>query len=266
MRWGKIEMESQSLRLHLILARWSPVLLRWSLTFLTFLTFPVAFCQSPADEPDYWEIFSPDYENAINTLEENAWWSDTLTKHGIDPDFALSIVFPELIRYSSISNYIEVKALEVLYVQYGYDYADFSIGLFQMKPTFAEQIEADMLNYQLEKKYPELSALKPSITDNPEMRRDRIIRLKDEYHQLLYLEAFIRVMAIRYPDLEKAALKDRLLFYSTAYNIGYRKGDKVIRCEGDKARFYCGMITTNADKYNYAEIALDYYLSRIKNE
>jgi len=256
MKWGKFEMESQSLRLHLILAR-------WSLTFLTFLTFPVAFCQSPADEPDYWEIFSPDYENAVNILEENSWWSDTLTKHGIDPPFALSVIFPELIRYSSIADYIEVKALEVMYVQYGHDYADFSIGLFQMKPSFAEQIETDMLKYRLEEKYPELSALKPSITDSLDLRRGRIIRMKDEYHQLLYLEAFVRIMALRYPDLEKAALKDRLMFYSTAYNAGYRKGDKVIRCEGEKARFYCGMITPPTGKYNYAEIALDYYLSRI---
>jgi len=165
---------------------------------------------------------------------------------------------------TSIADYIEVKALEVMYVQYGHDYADFSIGLFQMKPSFAEQIETDMLKYRLEEKYPELSALKPSITDSLDLRRDRIIRLKDEYHQLLYLEAFVRIMALRYPDLEKAALKDRLMFYSTAYNAGYRKGDKVIRCEGEKARFYCGMITPPTGKYNYAEIALDYYLSRIK--
>jgi hypothetical protein len=109
--------------------------MRWY--FLFFI--PILGCtQHPASNPNYYEIFGADYEYAVNKIEENSWWADTLVKNNIDPQFALSVIFPELIRYSSISDFIEVKALEVLYVQYGKDYSDFSIGLFQMKPEFAE--------------------------------------------------------------------------------------------------------------------------------
>lgn len=241
--------------------RWSLIILRWSLILL--ISRPV-YSQTPGSRPDYREIFGADYEYALKTIEENTCWSDTLNKHNIGPHFALSIIFPELIRYSSISDYIEVKALEVLYVQYGHDYADFSIGLFQMKPTFAEQIEVDILKYRLDQKCPELSALRPSNIDSLEMRRYRIIRLKDEYHQLLYLEAFIRIMDQLYHEQASLPVEEKLAFYAAAYNTGYRKGYLVIRGEEDKDRFYTGMAEPDI-KYNYSAIALDYYLRNGKN-
>ena len=67
-------------------------------------------------------------------------------------------------------------------------------------------------------------------------------------------------MDILYPDLADAPANIKVSLYSTAYNTGYYKGDKVIRNECDKERFYVGMIGTGR-KYNYAEIAVDYYLS-----
>jgi hypothetical protein len=236
------------------------VILRWSLIFLFI---PQLFSQKPTSPVNYREIFGDDYEFAVNTIDKNRWWSDSLARHNIDPHFALSVIFPELIRYSSITDYIEVKALEVLYVQYGKAYADFSIGLFQMKPTFAEQIEADILQCRLQEYYPELSLLHPCITDSIGIRKERIIRLQEEKYQLLYLGAFIRIMAKLYPDLEKETPQTRLFFYSTAYNTGYRNGDKVIRCEGDKAYFHPGMDSTGK-KYVYSQISLDYYLREME--
>ena len=229
----------------------------WSL-FLFFS--PALLAQSNGPTKDYREIFGQDYDNALEIIEENIWWSDSLEKDGIEPDFALSIVFPELIRYSSIADYIEVKGLEVLYVQYGQDYADFSMGLFQMKPSFAERIESDIIQYRLTDKFPSLSSLNPKATDNVETRKERIIRLKDKYHQLLYLEAFIRIMDTINPDLVNAKAKDRLSFYSTAYNTGYFKDEQVIRDEMTRKRFYRGMEAAS-DKYSYSDISLDYYVS-----
>jgi hypothetical protein len=211
-------------------------------------------------DQDYQEIFGQDYDFAIKTIEKNAWWTDSLEKDGIDGLFALSIIFPELIRYSSVSDYAEVKALEVLYVQYGRDYADFSVGLFQMKPSFAEKIESDMLNSRITDKFPSLSILNPKSEDDVETRKERIIRLKDEYFQLLYLEAFFRIMDILYPDLSVITPEEKLIFYSTAYNAGYYKGEKVIGDESVKLRFYRGLIEP-AEKYSYAGISLSYYIS-----
>jgi len=52
---------------------------------------------------DYQEIFGQDYSNASGIIEENTWWSDSLENDGIEPGFAFIVVFPELIRYSSIA-------------------------------------------------------------------------------------------------------------------------------------------------------------------
>ena len=209
---------------------------------------------------DYRLIFGGDYVNALKMIESNSWWADTLSKDGLDPGFTFSVIFPELIRYSSIADYIEIKGLEVLYVQYGRDYADFSVGLFQMKPSFAEQIESDILKYSFTDKYPSLLAINPDLSETPVFRRARIIRLQDEYYQLLYLEAFIRIMDTLYPDPADHSSDDKLIFYSTAYNTGYFKDEPVIRKEITKKRFYRGMDATS-EKYLYSDISLDYFLS-----
>jgi len=226
--------------------------------FILFIP-PVLFAQTITDKPDYREIFGEDYEYAVKTLQDNSRWADSLRKDGIDADFALSIIFPELIRFSSISDFIEVKALEVLYVQYGENYADFSVGLFQMKPSLAGQIEADILRLHLIERFPSLDALIPDTLDNLQLRKERIIRLKNEEGQLRYLEAFIRIMDTIYSEMTFNSTEDKLMFYATAYNTGYWEGDQVIRGAGNQAYFYVGMIEPEV-KYNYADIAVDYFL------
>ena len=236
-----------------------PVLLQ----VLFILSFPQqAFSQdSNVTGPDYKEIFGGDYDFALGVINREQWMTDTLQKDGLDPSFALAIIFPELIRYSGIADYIEVKGLEVLYVQYGGDYADFSVGWFQMKPSFAERIESDILAYGLIDSYPSLKSLKPTISQTVDNRRERIIRLKDEYCQLLYLEAFVRIMDVLYPEMAGTQPSDKLIFYSTAYNTGYFKDESVIRHEITRKRFYRGIDPTS-EKYSYSDISLRYYLSR----
>ena len=56
-------------------------------------------------------------------------------------DFVTAIVYPELLRYNYIQDFIETSGLELIYMRYGAKTADFSIGHFQMKPSFAEHIE-----------------------------------------------------------------------------------------------------------------------------
>jgi hypothetical protein len=229
---------------------WSPL--------LVFLCQGV-FSQIPVQTQNYSETFNQDYYFALSTIQKNNWWSDTLEKEGLDSDFVLAVIFPELIRYSSITDYIQVKGLEVLYIQYGKDYADFSVGLFQMKPSFAVYIESDILKYNLVNKYTLLSALKPDLSETIDSRRERIIRLKDESGQLLYLIAFIRIMDTLYQDSAFHSTEEKLIFYATAYNTGYFKNETEIRKEISRKSFYRGM-TSMSTKYNYSEIALSYYL------
>jgi len=233
------------------------------LLFIFILPSPhLVFSQFSAHyEPDYKEVFGKDYEYALKTIENGRWMTDTLENDGFDPNFALAIIFPELIRYSSLIDYIQVKGLEVLYVQYGMDYADFSIGLFQMKPSFAKRIEVDLLKNSLIDKYTSLSALKPDSSETIEIRKERIIRLKNDYYQLLYLEAFICIMDNLHQELAKIAPTDKLIFYSTAYNTGYFKDSPVIMDEMTRKSFYQGLDSKSV-KYSYSDISLWYYISR----
>ena len=51
------------------------------------------------------------------------------------------VVLPEVARFNGFSNFFETAALEAFYVEDGSGVVDFSIGPFQMKPSFAERVE-----------------------------------------------------------------------------------------------------------------------------
>lgn len=232
--------------------------MRWHLILISFFSSFLSYSLFAQAEADYSEIFGDDYDFALETIRNNSWWSDSLDHNGIDADFALAVVFPELIRYSSVSDYLEVKALEVLYVNYGRDYADFSIGMFQIKPSFAEKIEEDLMKFGLINLYPSLSSLHPDTSQNLSVRKDRILRLKEQTGQLLYLEAFFRIMDHIYQMHSFHNAEEKLVFYSTAYNTGYWKEENHILAESRNTYFYTGM-TKPEIMFSYPLISVDYY-------
>ena len=92
------------------------------------------------------ERFEKDYkfdiENAVDYYSEikNRLKSSS-SKYKTNDTILSCIVFPEMVRYSKYRDFLETKFLEILYIQYGKQYADFSIGKFQMKPSFIEEME-----------------------------------------------------------------------------------------------------------------------------
>lgn len=67
-----------------------------------------------------------------------------------DARVVYSIVAPEIIRYVQIKDFFEVKSLEIGYVNNKVkNLSNFSIGYFQMKPQFIEQLEDYLLNNKL---------------------------------------------------------------------------------------------------------------------
>ena len=80
-------------------------------------------------------------------------------KYDVSYPMAIAVVFPEIVRYSAIRDKIEITLLKALYINLGEDYADFSIGQFQMKPSFAEALhkKAPMLKGRLRKLFQEKS-------------------------------------------------------------------------------------------------------------
>jgi len=106
------------------------------LFFLTSL-FNLTYSQSI----NYQELFGDDWKKAqVFEKENRSWMEPLLAKNHISYPIAIAIVFPELVRYSALRDKMEITLLKTLYVNLGEDYANFSIGQFQMKPSFAEMI------------------------------------------------------------------------------------------------------------------------------
>src|SRR5674476_1475160 len=106
------------------------------LSFFTLL-FNTVWSQSI----NYQEVFGDDWKKAQAFERDNrSWMEPILAKNHISYPIAIAIVFPELVRYSALRDKMEITLLKTLYVNLGEDYANFSIGQFQMKPSFAEMI------------------------------------------------------------------------------------------------------------------------------
>ncbi len=91
---------------------------------------------STTEKAAYEVIFAEDYKSALNYLRQNSQaFKASASTYGHSPELLTSIVFPELVRYSIISDLVETSALEYIYLSGGSGAADFSIGRFQMKQT-----------------------------------------------------------------------------------------------------------------------------------
>jgi len=229
------------------------ILITWNFLPITLHGQELSFSK---DKVNYRQIFQDRYEDALKFVNENKWISDSLRVKGIDPDFALAIVFPELIRFSAIQDKMEVGGLLALYVQYGEKYADFSVGRFQMKPTFAEQLENDAT------KIPSLKCDSFNSANTSQARIERVNRLNDLKWQVKYLALFLKVMEDKYAYIKWDNEDERLKFYATAYNSGYTLGEEKILNRINSKMFYTGLIKGDIC-YCYAAIA-DYYFNTIK--
>jgi hypothetical protein len=185
---------------------------------------------------DYAGIFGRDYTAALEFAAGHAEADAVFRSWEIPPAFAWAIVFPELIRYSALADVLETGNLKVLYVQFGKGYGDFSVGHFQMKPSFAETLEGDFLR----------------LADPRPVAR---------IGQALYLAMFVRVLDKLYAGQIWMNLEDKLRFYATAYNAGYRLGASRIRRESAVPRFHTGLFAGKT-VYAYSDIAADFFHKR----
>ena len=198
------------------------------------------------------------YNEAINYLTNNSWIIDSLCVYKCEPAFTIAIAFPEIIRYNSIQNLVETSALEVLYVQYGKAFANFSIGRFQIKPSFAENLEQDYLKLPITLPYLKIHF---NNKDNIYSRIERLKRLSNDKWQLFYLYIFTEVLNYKYKAKTWKTKEEKLKFYATAYNTGYNKSEISIINESSKSRFYTTFI--KSDKfYNYASISVEFYSNK----
>ncbi|MCF6366169.1 MAG: hypothetical protein L3J35_08205 [Bacteroidales bacterium] len=209
----------------------------------------------------YYEIFKEDYTEALNYFDKNMPLLNlTFNKHNIDKEIIIPVIFPERIRYSIIKNYLETKALEVIYVEYGSKYVDFSIGDFQLKPSFAEKIEHEITkNDKLKTKY---SFLPINKLTKKEEREERVIRLTKISYQIHYISAFYDIITNRF-DLSKKSKVEKIKFIASAYNFGFDKSKKEIQ-NHINAKFFPYGTKYPGNQYSYTNVAVDYYKNYIK--
>jgi hypothetical protein len=212
---------------------------------------------SPAAE-DYARLFGRRYEDARDFLNRRPEIGERIRAFGLDPNFALAIVFPELLRWSALTDLVQTGYLQTFYVLRGRSSADVSIGRFQMKPAFAETLEADFNRRLGGVEQVRIAGGRFDLADTAENRLARVRRLAGLDGQVLYLVIFVRVMERLYPELLKAGLEERLRVYATAFNSGYRQGLSRLR-RLSTARRFRPVAAASSPSYNYADIALDYY-------
>jgi hypothetical protein len=178
-------------------------------------------------------------------------------KYHHENEFVTAVVYPELLRYNYIQDFIETSGLEILYMRYGAKTADFSIGHFQMKPSFTEHIEK-----YIEKNAADFNQYKKLIIAHkatPVLQRKlRLIRLKQMDWQLTYLHAFIAICEHKFHFIKFTTSKDKLHFYAACYNIGFHKKYQNILQNENLNTFPNGPKYLGT-QFCYASIASAYY-------
>jgi hypothetical protein len=205
----------------------------------------------PPEKTDYKKVFGSKYTWAVDWLKQNDELIHEYASAFSIPDKELkAIVFPELIRYNTFFNALEIESLKYLYVKEGKSYADFSVGYFQMKPSFGEMIEVDALNL-LPAKYRNESGWKIKTTDDEQSRKERVKRLSNVRQQLIYLCALYKLCENRFMNTGITSAEERVKLFATCYNAGYRRSYKSLRSFMSKNHYY---------NYNYASVSAYYFL------
>jgi hypothetical protein len=233
-------------------------------TCIIFLIlFVVIFPKQSAfsQQTDYKRIFGSDWEKAEAFVTENeAWMKQLSEKFDVSFPVAIAVVFPELIRYSALRDKMEIALLKTLYINLGEDYANFSIGQFQMKPSFAESVHKmiPLLKGRLRNQFKE----RTRIYDIRKYRTSVVRDLEQPESQFLYLVTFIKICETIY-NLKDMNEDSRLRFLATAYNYSFQKSFEEVNEMTDKKFFYAKLI--KAETYSYSDISVYWYNNYQKN-
>lgn len=173
-------------------------------------------------ENDLSGIIGNRYHDAIDYLNKNPWIYDTILKSNIPPDFAFSIVFPNMTLYSGFKDLMEASWSRTLYVRSGRKYSNYSVGRFQFKPSFVEVVERNAIKQKL-------TTHKFLINNTSKARSERAKRLESTEWQVKYLILFIKIMDKRFSHVQWKSPEDKVRFYTTAINVGLNKHERTIK-------------------------------------
>ncbi len=197
------------------------------ITFLLFwvIFFGAADCRAQAEtsiRPGIELELGNKYYDAVDFLVRSPWMYDTLYSQNIRPDIAFAVIIPGLIRYSALRDLVETGAMRTMYIQSGRKYSHYSVGRFQMKPSFAELVERNYVRLKLGKE-------KFLISNTTKARSERARRLESDEWQVRYLAMFFRIMDKRYAHIKWKNDEDKARFYATAFDVGFNRDERTIR-------------------------------------
>lgn len=206
--------------------------------------------------------FDKDVQKAVHFLEKEkeviARVKKVVNTTNNEP---LAVVFPELIRWSAFKDIFETTALEILYVQKGTKGADCSIGPFQMKPCFAEDMEDFVAKNECLKDFNYLIINAPS---DKAARKIRVARLVQLEWQLHYAYVYWKIAnEIVFEGRSFKDKKEKIRFLATAYNCGFRRPQKQIENRLNKATFPFGSQYKGA-QVAYGDLAVEFLEKHLK--
>lgn len=210
----------------------------------------------PAQEPDYKAIFGEDWLQAEIFVSENRHWMEpVLEKNNVPYNIAIAVIFPELVRYSALRDKMEITLLKALYVNLGDEYANFSIGRFQIKPSFASLIRIESSGFPGRRS--DIRFRQPDEFDNiSNYRKSIIVDLEDPKTQFNYLIAFFKICEKKYRT-GRMGTEEKIRFLATAYNYGIDKDRNQIESMIDRKFFSTKIIKSVT--YCYSDISLYWY-------
>lgn len=233
--------------------------------FILFFFFSLLTCLNIINcQVDYRKEFGSGWLKAEAFINENEpWIKPVLDKYGIDYTVAMAVVFPELIRYSILRDKIEITLLKALYVNIGEHYADFSIGPFQMKPSFAGRILEALSNTR-----EEMPEIIPDInrgnTDSWKYRASIVKDLENIRIQVLYLASFLKICEAGIKPLTQDE-NEKVAFLAASYNAGFWKTRQEITAIRQRKDFTTRI--AGPPYYNYSDIAVYWFkLKRAKDQ
>lgn len=162
---------------------------------------------------------------------------------------ALSIVAPEISQFSSVLDFVELRTLYIMYLNTGQ--ADFSVGYFQMKPSFIELLEKQIKRSKhLYSKYKDVIP----TGSNRRKREFRLKKLSSLSGQLRYLAAFIDIVNQTTSSLHFTTSEEKLRHWATLYNSGLKLK------EPDVLRFQkLNLFPKFEKRFNYSSVSVEFY-------
>ncbi|HAS43213.1 MAG TPA: hypothetical protein DCS93_22225 [Microscillaceae bacterium] len=227
--------------------------------YLTFFLLLVFVQLSPAqNHQKIKHFFGKSYPGVVQYLEQH---KPTLKKHlpthPPEAAFILAMGFPELLRYNTLQNRLETAFLEALYVKKGPTYANFSVGRFQMKPSFAESLEQYCQKYL---KFTGVKIYRYEVVGINNIRKARVKRLNNLGWQLKYLHSLYLALNHRFAHKKFTSRAQKLRFFAAAYNFGFLNTATKIQQWSQNKAFPYGKNYIGKQQ-NYTDIALDFYLN-----